>query len=265
MILDKFALTDKVAIVTGPGSGIGRSTALAFAEAGAHIVAAGVNIYDSSKTDAELEVLAKEIEALDRKCLVVPTDVRFDEQVTNMVQKAHAEFGRIDILVNNAGGTFHTPFMDISEKGWDTIIRLNIKTAVLCCKAVGKFMIEQRSGSIINISSMMGLGSSALSSPYGATKAAVANLAQSLAVEWAPYNIRINAVAPGMIETPAVAVLRQNEQERFAKIVEKIALGRAGLPEEVAAVVTFLASDAASYITGQIIRIAGGEKGFGDV
>jgi len=265
MILDKFALTDRVAIVTGPGSGIGRSIALSMAEAGAHIVAAGVNIYDSSKTTEELEKFAEEVRSRSRKCLVVPTDVRHNDQVINMVEKAKAEFGRIDVLVNNAGGTFHTPFMEIAEKGWDAIIRINLKTTVYCCKAVGEVMIEQKGGSIINVSSMSGMGSSALSSPYGATKAAVANLSQSLAVEWAPYNIRVNALAPGMISTPAIEVLQQHEPERFAQIVNKIPMGRPGTPEEVAAVAVFLASDAASYISGQIIRITGGEKGYGDV
>jgi len=263
--MGKFSLTDRVAIVTGSGSGIGRSTALALAEAGADIVAAGVNIYDSSKTTAELEAVAEEIRSRGRKCLIVPTDVRYNEQVTAMVQRARDDLGRIDILVNNAGGTFHAPFMEISEKGWDAIYRINLKTTIYCLKAVGEVMIEQKKGSIINVSSVMGLGSSALSSPYGATKAAVANLTKSLSVEWASHKIRINAVAPGMIDTPAIAVLRQHEPERFARILEKIPMGRAGLPEEVATLIVFLASDASSYITGQVIRIDGGEKGFGDV
>jgi len=266
MLPDRFTLNNKVAIVTGSGSGIGRSTAIALAEAGAHVVAAGINIFDSSKTVPELESVADEIKGMKRKCMVIPTDVRESDQVTDMVRSALAKFGRIDIMVNNAGGSIiQAPFMKISEEIWDATIRGNLKATVLCCKAAGEIMIDQKSGSIINMSSVHGLASAAFSSPYGAAKAGIANLTQSLSVEWAPYNIRVNAIAPGMIDTPKVRAIREKAQEVFAGIIRKIPLGRPGLPEEIASVAVFLASDAASYITGQVLHVNGGEKGYGDI
>lgn len=265
MFPSKFELRDRVAIVTGSGSGIGRSTALALAEAGAHVVAAGITILDTSRTVADLEAVAAEIRALKRRSLVVPTDVRLSEQVANMVERTLAEFGRIDILVNNAGGTFYAPFLDISEGGWDVIMRTNLKSTFLCSKAVGKVMVEQKRGNIINVSSMQGLASSAFNAHYGAAKAGVANLTQSLAVEWAAYDIRVNAVAPGYIDTPGTAYVRQAQEDRFDRMIQRVPMGRPGLPEEVAAVVVFLASDASSYVTGQVIHVNGGEKGFTDL
>lgn len=264
-ISSRFQLKDRVAIVTGSGSGIGKNIAIALAEAGCHLVVAGINVYDRSRTVPDLEAVAEEIRTLKRKSLIVPTDTRVSDEVANMVEKSLAEFGKIDILVNNVGGTFMAPFLEISEGGWDGVIRTNLKSTFLCSKAVGKVMVEQKRGNIINISSVHGLASAALNAHYGAAKAAIANLTQSLAVEWAPYNIRVNAIAPGIINTPGIAHLRQSQAEYFSRIMQKIPMGRFGLPEEIAAAAVFLASDASSYITGQILHVNGGEKGFIDV
>ncbi len=266
MVSSKFMLADRVAIVTGSGSGMGKSEALTFAENGAHVVVAGITVVDRTKTEADLETVASKIRAVGRKALVVPTDVRVPEQVANMVEKTMAEFGRIDILVNNVGGTFWAPFLEISEGGWDAVIRTNLKSVFLCCKAVGAVMVEQKRGSVINISSVSGLGSAVNHSHYGAAKAGVINLTQTLSVEWAPHNIRVNAIAPGTIITEGNAALREGaNKEKFDQLMKKVPMGRPGQPEEVAAVALFLASDASSYITGQVIRANGGEKGFSDM
>ena len=266
MVSSKSALTDRVAIVTGGAHGMGKTEALTFAENGADVVVAGVTLVDPAKTEADLEAVASKIRAMGRKALTVPTDVRVPEQVAHMVEKTMAQFGKIDILVNNAGGTFWAPFLEISDGGWDAVIRNNLKSCFLCCKAVGKVMVEQKSGNIINIASVNALASSANSAHYGASKAAIINLTQSLSVEWAPYNIRVNAIAPWIIITEGTAALREGaNKEIHDQMIRKVPMGRPGQPEEIASVALFLASDASSYITGQVIRVTGGEKGFNDL
>ena len=264
MILDKFGLTDKVAIVTGSGSGLGRSIARIFAQAGANIVVTGINIAEPSKTEADLEDTTKEIEAFGRKTIAVSTDFRVAEQVENMVQATLKEFGGIDILVNNAGGGFYKSFLELSDRAWDAIVKTNLTNYFLCLRAVGKVMVEQKSGVIVNIGSMGATGSSARMVPYGAAKAAIHQLTQSLSVEWAPYNIRVNAIAPGPMETFGLIDLRRTEPERAERMLQAIPLKRAAHPDEVALAALFLASEAASYITGQILHVCGGELGYNE-
>jgi NAD(P)-dependent dehydrogenase (short-subunit alcohol dehydrogenase family) len=257
MELSKFALTDKVAIITGSGRGIGKGIALAFADVGADVVVV-------ARTAADIEATASEIGEKGSKALAVPGDVRQSDQVENLVQKTLEEFGRIDILVNNAGGTFGILAMDMSENAWDAIVRENLKTVFLCSKAVAEVMLDQKKGSIVNISSQAGRGASPRLSAYGASKAGIINLTQSLAAEWAPY-VRVNCIAPGWIETPGVKGKRRETEEedvnastRMEELSRNIPLGRLGRPDDIAAAAIYLASNAAEWVTGITIDVAGG-------
>lgn len=250
MILSKFALTDRVAIVTGAGRGIGKGIALGFAQAGAHVVAC-------ARTVEQIEATAEEIRALGRKSLAIPTDVRESEQVDNMVSKTVEEFGRIDILVNNAGGLFVVAVLDMSERAWDAIIRENLKSVFLCSKAVAKVMVEQKKGSIVNLASMAGRTGSPGMAHYGAAKAGIINLTQSLSAEWAPYKIRVNAIAPGPVWTPGAPIVWPTPEVQ-AQVVSRVLLGRFGQPEDIAAAAIYLASDASDWVTGQTFEINGG-------
>jgi len=245
-----FSLEDKVAIVTGSGRGIGKTTAVMMAQAGAAVTVL-------ARTAADVENTAAEIRAQGGKALAVPTDVRVSEQIANMVNKTLEEFGRIDILVNNAGASFPLPTLQLSEGGWDALVRENLKAPFLCSKAVAEAMIKQGGGSIVNISSTEGMRSAATNAAYAAAKAGVINLTRSLAVEWAQYNIRVNCICPGFIENPGMA----QAMEQDTGLKEKLAtvpMQRIGKQQEIAAGVIYLASDASSYVTGALLAIDGG-------
>jgi len=251
-----FNLDGKVAIVTGAGRGIGKAIALGLADAGADVVAA-------ARTATDIEATAEEIRAKGRKSLAVPTDVRLADQVSNLVEKSVAEFGRIDILVNNAGGSFIAGTMDLSEGGWDAIVRENLKSVFLCSKAAAKVMISQKEGNIISIASVAGIASYTLCAPYGAAKAGIINFTKTLAMDLAPYNIRVNAIAPGFIASGGLLQLLgmkpdTSEQEKGGGFLEHIPLGRYGQPEDIVGGIIYLVSDASSYVTGQTLVIDGG-------
>lgn len=249
-----FDLGNKVAIVTGAGRGIGKAIALGLADAGADVVVC-------ARTASDIEATADEVKAKGRKALAVPTDVRAGDQVSNLVEKSVAEFGRIDILVNNAGGSFIADTMDLSEGGWDAIVRENLKSVFLCSKAVGKVMIDQKEGNIVNIASVAGITGYSLNAPYGAAKAGIINFTKTLAVELAPYNIRVNAIAPGVIASGGLLQLLNMEPDAKLQVTgfsEHIPLGRCGQPEDIAGGVIYLVSDASSYVTGQTLIIDGG-------
>lgn len=251
MLLERFALSDRVAIVTGAGRGIGKGIALGFADVGAHVAVA-------ARTPSDIENTAAEIRAMGRRALAIPTDVCIAEQVENMVQRTVDEFGRIDILVNNAGGTlFAGPFDSWSEELWDGVIALNLKSHFLCSKAVAKVMMDQKKGCIIGLSSLTGRLATPYLAPYAASKAAIANLTQTLAYELAPYGIRVNAISPGKVLT-ATTGLKWSTPEIQAEEAKDVFLGRIGMPEDVALLAIFLASDAASWITGETFSITGG-------
>ncbi|MFC2002974.1 SDR family NAD(P)-dependent oxidoreductase [Chloroflexota bacterium] len=256
MEVSRFALTDKVAIVTGGGRGIGKGIALSFAKAGANLVIAEIDA-------PEAEVSAEEIRALGRKALAVPTDARSSQQVENMLQKALNKFGRIDILVNNVGGSLalRFPILDMSEDEWDMIITLNLKSVFLCSKAVAKVMIDQKRGNIINIASVGGLGPYPNNAHYGAAKAGVINLTQSMAWEWAPYNIRVNAIAPGGTATRVLDKLYGERPDLLQERLKLIPLQRLGKPEDIGDAAIYLASDASDYVTGETIMVTGGTIG----
>ncbi|MFC1914434.1 SDR family NAD(P)-dependent oxidoreductase [Chloroflexota bacterium] len=252
-ILSKFSLEDRVAIVTGSGSGLGKGIALAFAQDGAHIVVAEL---DASKGKAT----AEEVRALGRKALPIATDVLDSEQVKVLVDKTVAEFGRIDILVNNVGGTpaKRAPVVFMPEDVWDGILNLNLKGTFLCSRAVSRVMMDQGSGNIINISSRAGLMPFPSQAPYGVAKAGIVNFTGSLALQLAPYHIRVNAIAPTMVATRNTGHHRYlgDMDERVQK--RGVPLGRVGRVEDIALAAIYLASDASDYVTGITIPVMGG-------
>jgi NAD(P)-dependent dehydrogenase (short-subunit alcohol dehydrogenase family) len=244
-----FSLEGKVAIVTGSGRGIGKAVALGLAEAGADVVVL-------ARTVADIEKTADEVRALGRRALAVPTDVRVGEQVNNVVDATLKEFGRVDILVNNAGASFLAPTLELSEGGWDALVRENLKTPFLCAKAVAKAMIDQGKGSIVNISSTEGMRSAATCAAYAAAKAGVINLTRSLAVEWAPQ-IRVNCICPGFIENPGLPQALEADTG-LSRMLSKVPLGHMGRPEDIVGGVVYFASDASAYVTGALLAIDGG-------
>lgn len=248
----QFDLRGKVAIVTGASSGIGRATALALARNGAAVV---VNFHKNEK--GALETVA-DIQAMRRNALAVRADVSQRVEVLRMIGEAVDNFGGVDILVNNAGSIVKlVPIEDCTDDVWDATMGVNLKGVFLCSQAVIPYLKEKRRGRIINISSgAVEHGGMSLSLPYAAAKAAVNTLTKGLAKELGPYNITVNAVAPGVIMTPI--------HDRFARpewLQEAIAttpMRRAGGPEEVAEFIAFLASDEAAFITGEVVGVDGG-------
>lgn len=244
-----FDLKNKVAIVTGSGRGIGKAIALGMAEAGAHVVV-------SARTQTAIDQTAAEISSRGRQALAICADVRRANDVKNMVDEGVERFGRIDILVNNAGGTFSRPLLEISENGWNTLLAENLTSMFLCSTAVVRAMLKRRNqGAIINVASVAGMEASLFAGPYGACKAAVINLTMTMAAEWAHLGIRVNAISPGLIETGTP----QNPMWPPG-MGEEIPLGRLGVPQDIVGAATYLASDAASFVTGSNLVINGGPR-----
>lgn len=247
---DLFELNGKVAVVTGGSRGIGKAIAMELAKHGADIVIADLLVKDAEQT-------AKEISELGRKALVVRADVSRKREVDGLIRRTVTKFGKIDIFVNNAGIYRAGPTEQLSEAEWDKVIDINLKGYFLCAQAAGKEMIKQKSGNIINISSVAGIGGFANSVAYCSSKAAIILLTKALAVEWAKHNIRVNAICPGAIKTAMTDPLLKDEA--FQQMIkQKTPLGRIGKPEEIAAGALFLASEASSYVTGHSLVIDGG-------
>lgn len=250
-----FSLEGKIAIITGGGIGIGKSISLEFARAGADVMLC-------SRRMEHLEPTATAIRQLGRRALPLVVDVRDPDQVQAAVQRTVAELGCIDILVNNHGASFRAPVEKISLNGWNAVVSINLNGVFLFCQAVGKHMIERRQGVIVNIASMAGVRGSQLMSHYGASKAAVINFTTTLAMEWAPYNVRVNCLAPGPIETEGyLQVLHQTNpdaDEVYRNVAGRVAMGRWGRVEEIAYPTIFLASEASSFMTGTTIYVDGG-------
>jgi 3-oxoacyl-[acyl-carrier protein] reductase len=242
-------MSGKVAVVTGGSRGIGRAVAVSLAEAGADVA-----IFYAGNHAAAEETVA-EIRKLGRKGLALQVDVASGEQVESAMKQVIAEFGRIDILVNNAGITRDNLLMRMKEEEWDQVINTNLKGVFLCTKAVTRTMMKQRSGRIINISSVVGVMGNAGQANYVAAKAGVIGLTKTTARELAGRGITVNAIAPGYIETDMTSVL---DEEVKKQMLTAIPLGRPGTTRDVAEAVKFLASDSAAYITGQTLHVDGG-------
>jgi NAD(P)-dependent dehydrogenase (short-subunit alcohol dehydrogenase family) len=245
-----FELKNKVAIVTGGGTGIGASIAREFARVGAKVVVASRKLENLEKTVAEVKALGGE-------ALAVVTDVRVPEQVNNMVKQTVDKFGRLDILVNNAGAGFPVKIEELSPNGWDVIINIDLRGVFLCTVAAAKVMIPQKSGKIINISSVAGLNGSGRMAHYGAAKAGVINFTKSCSVEWAPYNINVNCIAPSMIETEGVRAQQILTAPKAGEASDIIPLRQPGKVEDVSYLAIFLASEASNHITGETIAVRG--------
>jgi len=255
MFENLFSLKGKTAIITGASRGIGRAIALAFAEAGADVV-----VSSRDKRPPELEKVAEEIRALGRRGVAIPAHVGKKEEVQNLVQKTLQEFGRIDILVNNAGANpVLSTLVDLEETAFEKVLEVNLRGAFLMSKAVAKEMIKQGGGRIINISSVSGLRARADGTgAYCISKAALNMMTQVMARELAQHNILVNAIAPGSIKTDFSRV-NWADPERRAQRVREIELKRFGEPEEVVGLALYLASEASSFVTGEIIRVDGGQ------
>jgi 7-alpha-hydroxysteroid dehydrogenase len=247
-ILDSFRLDGQVAIVTGSGRGIGAGTAIAFADAGADVVI-------SARTEAQMEATAEKVRERGRRALVVPCDVFDKEQRANLVERTVEEFGRLDILVNNAGGWPPKPTLSMTEDEFDKCFHFNVTTAFAMTRLAVPRMAETGGGSIVNISSVAGRFNARGFAGYGTAKAALSFLTSNLAQDFAP-KIRVNGIAVGSILTEALAGFMTEDFER--QMLEKTPMARLGRVEDIAACALFLASPAASYITGEIYGVNGG-------
>lgn len=247
------SLKGKVAIVTGSRRGIGRAIALALAWEGADLV-----IADIVADDGKLDAVAAEIEKIGRKCLAVRVDISQRSDVEEMARRAIKKFGRIDILVNCAGVWVPgQTLVECPEENWDRVIDTNLKGTYFCCQAVGRVMEGQESGNIINLSSQVGLNPGTGAGAYSISKAGIIMMTRQLALELAAHNIRVNAIAPGIVKTDFNIDLWKNP-ESARQISLGVPLGRLAEPEDIARAALFLASEDSSYITGAIIPVDGG-------
>lgn len=246
-------LKNKVVVITGARRGMGKADALLFAEKGAKVVVSDISQEDCQK-------VVDQIEKKGGQAIAVKCDVSKKEEVDNLFRKTIEKFDRVDVLVNNAGICEFKPFIDLTEEEWDRTLNINLKGYFLCAQAAAKEMAKQKSGVIVNIASVA-MGQLGVGFPnivhYCASKGGIAAMTEAMALELAPYNIRVNAIAPGMIETPMLDPIKQDPKS-IEGILARIPLSRMGKPEEIADLVVFLASDKSSYITGSIVVIDGG-------
>jgi NAD(P)-dependent dehydrogenase (short-subunit alcohol dehydrogenase family) len=245
-----FSLKGKNALVTGSAQGLGREIALALAKNGASLVLSDIQFPEAA---------AAAVRAAGARCTAVRADITDEDQVQAMAESAASEYGPLDILINNAGVSQlgYTATEDLSKTEWDSIIRINLTGTFLCCKHFGKGMIAAGGGSIVNIATTAGITGVPRAPAYSASKAGVILLTKSLALEWARYNIRVNAIAPHYLETPLTQGLRAS-QKVYSGLVKQIPMRRFGKPSEIIGAVLFLASQASTYTTGAVIVADGG-------
>ncbi|MDV6012674.1 SDR family oxidoreductase [Haloechinothrix sp. LS1_15] len=249
MIADRFHVTDRVAVVTGAGRGIGAATAVALAQAGADVVI-------SARTESDLASVAGEVERAGRKAAIVPAELSEPGNTEELVTAARETFGRLDIVINNVGGTYPRPFLDTSADFLEEAFRFNVATAHALTRAAVPEMLETGGGSVVNISSVMGRVSGRGFLAYGTAKAALSHYTRLAAYDLAP-RIRVNAIAVGSVATSALEVVAGDDSLRH-QLESNTPLGRIGEPEEIAASALFLAADAGSYITGKVLEVDGG-------
>jgi len=250
MGLKEYDLSGKVAVVTGAGKGLGEQIALALAEAGADLALVGRN-------RRNLEAAAAAARRMGRRAVIIRADVRREKDVARMARQAYQSFKRIDILVNNAGVIQRAPAMKISLTDWHTLMDTNLTGPFLCMKACQPIMARRGGGVIINIASAVGLMGRPNMSSYCASKGGLISLTRALAVEWAKEKIRVNAIAPGQFDTDMGAPLL-NDQKALRAYLKNVPLGRVGKPREIGLWAVMLASDAAAYMTGQVVVVDGG-------
>lgn len=245
-----FSLTDQKAVVTGSSMGIGRGIALALAHAGANVVV-------TSRTAERAEPVAAEIRQMGREALALALEVTSLDSIDAMVEATLERFGRIDILVNNAGINIPEEALEVTEEHWDCVLDINLKGLFFCSQRVGRVMITQGRGKIINVASQMGLVGGKLRAAYCSSKGGVVQLTKVLAIEWSRHGVNVNAVAPTFIRTPLTEPMFE-DKEFYQEVLSKIPLGRIGEVEDVVGAVVFLASPAADLITGHTLLVDGG-------
>ena len=247
-----FSLNGKVALITGGSRGIGKATALGFARAGADVAIASRKLPD-------LEQVADEIRGLGRKALPVAAHVARLEEIKSLVQTVNKEFGRIDILVNNAGTSpALSPMLDLEERLWDSIMNLNLKGVIFLSQAVARIMKEHDGGTIINVASIAGFRHEPNIGVYSISKSAIVMATKIMGEEWAKYNIRVNAIAPGHIHTRLGDSIFEAVPEYKKEFLDRVPMRRIGDPDEIVGAMIYLASDASSYVTGTTIVVDGG-------
>jgi len=249
--LNRLNLNNKVAIVTGGSSGIGKATAFGLAANGAHVVLVG-------RDEKKGMSVSGDICSAGGKAIYIQADVSKTDEIVGMVEYAVSKLGKIDILVNAAGISIkRTPTEHVSEEEWDKTLNINLKGTFICCQTVARAMIKQKYGKIVNVGSLQGEMVLPLRAAYAASKGGLKQVTKSMAIEWAKYNINVNVVAPGFVRTPMTEQVLSDEFW-YNVVVSNTPLGRPAQPEEISDVILFLASDAASYITGQTIVVDGG-------
>jgi 7-alpha-hydroxysteroid dehydrogenase len=248
MLLDRFNVTDRVAIVTGSGRGIGAAIALALAENGADIVL-------TSRTREQLEVVAKQVEAYGRRALILPGDVEDETHLASLATEAVKEFGRLDIVVNNAGGTPPRPFLETSSRMFERALHFNVTTAFNMTRLATPHLLAGGGGAVVNISSAIGRLTDRGFVAYGTAKGALAHMTRMTACELAP-RIRVNGIAVGSVQTEALDTVLTDELRQ--EMIDRTPLHRLGHPDDIALCALYLASDAGSYVTGKLFEIDGG-------